>query len=98
CCIMDIADDIAYSTYDIEDAFKAGLLDPLSSMFPYERVVEAVAEEVSKVRTNQGLKRVSTGDVLDRLATVFADLVDILDSPPGRHLDLSQLANIVYAS
>ncbi|MGF6664092.1 dGTPase [Paraburkholderia atlantica] len=29
CDIMDIADDIAYSTYDLEDAFKAGFFNPL---------------------------------------------------------------------
>ena len=30
---MDIADDIAYSTYDLEDAFKAELLTPLEWIF-----------------------------------------------------------------
>jgi dGTP triphosphohydrolase len=31
---MDIADDIAYSTYDIEDAFKAEFLCPLGILSP----------------------------------------------------------------
>jgi dGTPase len=38
CAIMDISDDIAYSTYDLEDAFKAGLLSPLSLFSTIDRM------------------------------------------------------------
>lgn len=50
CDIMDIADDIAYSTYDLEDAFKAGFFNPLEILnwSTKTKVMETVAEKVTK--------------------------------------------------
>lgn len=48
CQIMDIADDIAYSTYDLEDAFKANFISPISTLGANELIIQSVAEEVSK--------------------------------------------------
>lgn len=50
CQIMDIADDIAYSTFDLEDAFKLGFLEPLD-LIPTEyneKIIEAVTEKINK--------------------------------------------------
>ena len=38
CQIMDLADDIAYSTYDLEDALKAGFVSPI-------RLISAISDE-----------------------------------------------------
>jgi dGTPase len=43
---MDVADDIAYSTYDLEDSFKARFLTPTSMLAIDDRILEAVAAEV----------------------------------------------------
>ena len=48
CQIMDLADDIAYSTYDLEDAFKADLLTPLDVLFPSTETLTAVANRVTR--------------------------------------------------
>ncbi|AYD02707.1 dGTP triphosphohydrolase [Neorhizobium sp. NCHU2750] len=52
CSIMDIADDIAYSTYDLEDIFKSGFLKPLD-LFDlnhdiYKNVVDTINERIIK--------------------------------------------------
>jgi dGTPase len=46
CSIMDVADDIAYSTYDLDDSFKAGFLDPVAMLANYDNIIEQVASEI----------------------------------------------------
>ncbi len=48
CSIMDLADDIAYSTYDLEDAFKAGFLSPLSMASADNTLKQRIAEVVNE--------------------------------------------------
>lgn len=46
CSIMDVADDIAYSTYDLEDAFKSGFLNPLDMLRPSSVKVDKIWDKI----------------------------------------------------
>ena len=61
CAIMDIADDIAYSTFDLEDTFKANFLSPMNFLAVIEPVLKKVHE---KVTANDDLKDLKENDIL----------------------------------
>ncbi|HIJ52953.1 MAG TPA: dNTP triphosphohydrolase [Planctomycetes bacterium] len=69
CQIMDIADDIAYSTYDLEDCFKAGFTTPLGIIGIDKVIIKKVAEKVKKKLRI----RFSHNDVLERIYNIFSD-------------------------
>lgn len=58
CAIMDVADDIAYSTYDLEDALKAGFITPMAIIATpgilWDSIVVKVNESLAKEHASLG--------------------------------------------
>ncbi len=70
CSIMDLADDIAYSVYDLEDCLKVGFLSPAKILATKDALLEKVATSVSK----QVKEDVSKEDVLEVFFDIFAGM------------------------
>lgn len=64
CRIMDIADDIAYSTYDLEDALKGGFINPLDMMSANHELLKTISKKVSE---NMGGAQFTDKDALRTL-------------------------------
>jgi dGTPase len=83
CSIMDVADDIAYSTYDIEDSFKAGFLSPAKLLSASDTIKRRVAKNVSsRLRTIYGVRpseemRYSIDDMIAKMIEMFGPLLEV---------------------
>ncbi|MRH96238.1 dGTP triphosphohydrolase [Agrobacterium tumefaciens] len=81
CTIMDVADDIAYSTYDLEDVFKSGFFKPMDlfALDPsiYEAVVETINKRLAKQYSDQRYTAITERDVRDILHYVFFELFEV---------------------
>lgn len=75
CAIMDLADDIAYSVYDLEDCLKAGFLTPASILASDDTVLAPVAAKVGKALK----KSFTSQDVLATLVDIFGAIVPLYD-------------------
>ena len=79
CSIMDLADDIAYSTYDIEDAFKAGFLTPFDLMGGdvsiFTQIKEKLKQEIDGIDEQKIEERECRMILWELFADVWEDFV-----------------------
>jgi dGTPase len=68
CQIMDLADDISYCTYDLEDALKSGFISPLGILTSSKELLERVAK---KVRKHCKIDSFNAENVLASLNNIF---------------------------
>jgi len=77
CSIMDVADDIAYSTYDIEDAFAAKFLNPISILAVNDTTKQNIMKRIQKKidvtfpDLSEGERKFDIDDLNRGLATIF---------------------------
>lgn len=79
CSIMDIADDIAYSTYDLEDAWKSGFLSPAELLSLPTKKLQRVGDLVRRVPR---LSSVTDEQVLDSLLSIVSGVLAPESSAP----------------
>lgn len=67
---MDVADDIAYSTYDVEDALKGGFIDPLSMASIDDGLLEKILNAMPKDL------EITRDEIKFILMDIFSDYID----------------------
>ena len=98
CSIMDLADDIAYSTYDLEDSLHAEFVTPISllrALFEKSEIQAAVLQKTNAALTESGHKRLNTNDDLFTAAVnIFNNLKQsTLVSEPTIPLEVRETFN-----
>ncbi|AJI75489.1 dGTPase family protein [Francisella philomiragia subsp. philomiragia ATCC 25015] len=73
CYIMDVADDIAYSTYDVEDALKGGFIDPLSMASIDNKLLDKI---YNAMPSDLGITK---NEIQNILKDIFSDYIDFND-------------------
>lgn len=85
CHIMDVADDIAYSTYDIEDSIKAEFLSPVKMISAPDEFKQQIVDGVqNKIHENfpdisEEIREFNLDDLNNCLMEIFSSILGVDD-------------------
>lgn len=80
CQIMDIADDIAYSAYDLEDTMEAGIVTPFDFISVDDVTLSRIAAYVNAQLAKRGHEGTTPQEVLTELARIFETILQDADT------------------
>jgi len=92
CTIMDVADDIAYSNYDLEDSFKAGFLSPIDLLYPDENLLQRVVESVNS-RIDSTL---DADEVQETLISIYGHILESTPEIEGIEISKENRDEMIY--
>lgn len=91
CSIMDLADDIAYSAYDLEDSLKAGFVTPASILSANDELLGRVAKKVSKA-----LKRdVEVPEIVNVFLGIFSGIMESTETDSDNSSEQDNILRLV---
>ncbi len=94
CQIMDISDDIAYSTYDLDDTLKGNFCNPFDIAFPNDRIIEKICQKTTKL-----FKRSITKDEVEKvLQKIFKVMIYIGTEEQRTQISRTNIENFVNLS
>jgi dGTPase len=96
CYIMDVADDISYSTYDLEDSFKAGFLTPIDLLASSTSILEATTNSINE--SNELPFKVTPYQVVEVLHEIFSPSLGEYAGRPAKGELIFAAAQIYLAS
>ena len=98
CSIMDLADDIAYSTFDLEDALKAGFLTPLGILSSSDKLLGVIAEKVANTLKSELSQPIIPATITAVFAEIFSGIVELRPDVDTSESGLLELAVEGYRS
>jgi dGTPase len=98
CSIMDLADDIAYSTFDLEDALKVGFLTPLGILSSSDKLLGVIAEKVANTLKSELSQPIIPATITAVFAEIFSGIVELRPDVDISESGLLELAVEGYRS
>lgn len=83
CSIMDVADDIAYATYDIEDVAKLKFFRLVDYLYPGKDILSEIADTIEKRSRKyyrdlpDSAHRTSESDILNNIFDLIGEIFDL---------------------